>query len=235
MKPVIFITIYRRYHELLRNIDWVWECSKELKERPDVVVLWNSPQIEKVGLFQKLLADRKITHLITRIGGKDSITVEESQNIREGLEFIDSFYIDYFVIFQTIDIRAKPGIYGYIEGELYQGKQAVVFHWENRTFSRRGDVFHTNFWALKNKIYWPPVILKESPDVLERYWAVQIRDNNLSNFTVSTNSRDRRFIHNHESDKLPPFTFSCNMSAGVFMYINGYMSPWKRFIQWLKS
>lgn len=232
MKPIILITVYRRYHELLKNLEKVHELGEELRLTPHIVLVWNTPESGRLWLIQDLIKQRKVTHVITREGEGGNITYEESRNIRAGLEFIDKNYHNYYVIMQAADINPVKGIYRHIENQLYQGKKAVLFFWEHGCFN--SDVYHTNFWGVKDKSYWPPLANRDSPDVLERLWGMDLAQRGLTDFILINNHGGRNFKEKHESENLPSIESRLDIGGGVFCYIRGSVSTWERFKKWLK-
>jgi hypothetical protein len=117
-------------------------------------------------------------------------------------------------------------MYGFFEHHLKTVK-AVVFHLENGCHN--SGIYHTNFWALRDKQFWPPLAQKEDRDILELLWGNQLKARGLNNFFLSTNWANKRFIHAHQSEELPPFPVQPqSLTNGVFMII-GADSTWIKF------
>lgn len=227
-QPIILITIYRRYHELLRNIEQILEYSKEFHVKPDIFIVWVNPEIGRSWVFHKLLKEKKIAHVISRLtDNTGNISFEESRNIRHGLEFIDKHYKDYFVVVQTADVAPKAKTYGYIQKQIDEGNDAVVFHLENGVV--HFDIWHTNFFAVKNKSYWPPLSPPSDPDILEAQWGKYLVNQKLHNLAKSHNYQGKKFSHKHESEELPDIDFiPLEKDSSVNMYIKGYIPFWTR-------
>lgn len=222
MQPIIVITIYRRYHELQKNIDIILERCKELDKKPYIFVVWVNPEVGRIWFFQELVKSGKVSHVISRLTeNKGSISYEESRNIQKALDFINSNYKDYYVIVQTADITVQPGAYGFIQQEIKNGAKAVLFHMENSVIHH--DIWHTNFFAVTSDVsLWPPLGSNGDADILERKWGKVLRDQNRSGFAVGHNYNNRRFIHNHESERLPSFPIAPqNKSYSVNIYVRG--------------
>lgn len=236
MQPIILITVYRRYHELLKNIDVVIERAKEFRVRPKIFVVWVNPEIGRTWIFKQLVKEGKVAHIITRLtDNKGSITYEESRNIRKGLEFIRDHHENYFVVVQTADICPQPKVYGLIQKEIDNGNKAVLFHLENSVIHH--NIWHTNFFAVLDEDYWPPLSPAGSPDILEVQWGNYLSAKNLRHYFTSHNYKSKRFVHKHESESLPPISFvPLKKSLSVNMYIKGdkRASIWTKIVNFFR-
>lgn len=239
-KPVIMITIYRRYLELENNLR---EMLKYFEEKPDVVVVWACPEIGRLWLFQRLQKEGLITHLVYRHALKDekfdgATTYPESHNIRTGLEFVKKHYDNekYYVIGKSADTLPHAGTLSFIDNLINNGNEegeinAVLFHWNNG-ISHSG-VWHTNFYAIPiDEKYWPP--LSPSPahqDCLERQWGIILEEIKPAGIFKGNNNNDRRFFHNHDSEKNPAYPFIPQHDVGSLpLIVKGY----RRWQDWIK-
>jgi hypothetical protein len=241
MRPVILTTIHRRYYELVENLKSTWELAKEFSQPPEIVVVWACPVVGHRWLFQQLLEDGWIHHVIERPQLPDesptkNTTYPESHNLRVGLDFIKKNYNDCYVIVQIADIKPSPGVYAKLDRWMVREQQkAVVVLWDNLCFP--GGAWHTNFLAVcLDERYWPPVSEPNHPDVLERQWTKKANDAALSGIRVVNNYRNKLFIHAHLSEFHPPLDLiGQKHSASVGMSITGRMPWWLRLIRWCIS
>ena len=234
-KPIILITVHRRYYELNRTIENIEKLKEEFASPPIIVVVWACPEIGRLWFFQELLKQGKIDRLVYREAtefdnNNGPTSYPASLNIRVGLDFIKREYslFNYYVIGHDADIVPNTGTFKYIDQEMQDfNKDGVLFFWENGI--RHVDTWHTNFFAVSsNKNYWPP-ISDRGGDVLESQWGTELLNNNLRNFTVSHNSRSQKFLHIHSTETEPSFPFKPQVeSEGVFIYIKGRVSIWTR-------
>lgn len=211
MKPVILITLHRRYHELLRTIKNIESKKRFFKENPSVFVIWADPEPSRYWLIKKLLDNKKIELLITRYrlpkeDGKQPTTFYESQNIRIGLENVFRKYPDAFCIVQASDIYITDYGFYLIENEMNNGAKLLTFNWENRFGA---NALHTNCFAVLNtKELWPPFAPLGGIDVLERLWYINLENNlMLKNNTLMSNSNNICFLHEHISEHLEQIPF----------------------------
>lgn len=204
--------------------------ASELNQKPDVVVVWARPEIGRMWVFQELMKEGLITHLIGRPAlpeEQDGVatTYPESRSIRKGLEFIrDNYGNDCYALVQSADISPKPGIFSHIDSEMME-KDGVLFFLN--TGICHSDVWYTNFFAVSmNENYWPPLANMGDQDILERKWGLKLSKEKLNNFCKWHNNFDKSFIHAHESEGLPPELFKPQKSnVSVLMCITGW-KPW---------
>lgn len=52
MKPIILITLYRRYHEFCNSIENIERYKKFFKIKPDIYVIWSSQSMENFGYLR---------------------------------------------------------------------------------------------------------------------------------------------------------------------------------------
>ncbi len=206
--PVILITIYRRYYELIENLEHnINLATKEFGVKPDIVIVWASPELGRYHLLQDLLNRGIISKVILRYNenncdGIYSTTHPESISIRRGLEYIKQNYKEdlHYTILQTADIKIKPGAYQFIKNSFVDGIEAVVFSNGGTGLTRIG-LLYTLFFAVGfNEKYWPPISERDNPDILEWQWTKQLLDMDFKNIVTSHNSRDKKFSHNHTSE-----------------------------------
>lgn len=234
------VTVCRRYHELRRNLRWLHERMSELPERADVVVVWARPEIGRLWVFQELMAEGFIQHLVGRPalpGEEDGVatTHPESHSIRLGLEFVRDHYGDeHYAIVQAADIRPREGQHGFLH-ENMQKVEAVLYFLPNGIC--HDSIWHTNFFAVSMKEdYWPPLAEKGDQDILERKWGLGLTKSGLTSFVRWHNNRNKSFVHCHESEKVPPEPFrSQRAKGGVSLFIAGRRSLWAAFSSWVRS
>lgn len=226
------MTVCRRYHELDKSIKHIESLYSEFKEKPDIVVVWAAPELGRLWYFQDLLKNKRIAHLVYRESTtKDGLTegpttYGASLNIRKGLDFIKSTYKPpFYVICNDADISVEPGHFKWIDKEMEGSIEGVLFFWQNHI--RNENAWHTNFFVISdNENYWPPVSSVDSPDVLECQWGDNLANLGLGNILRSHNSRNQKFLHIHESERLPQFQWKPQQdSLGVSLFIKGYI-PW---------
>lgn len=236
MKPVILVTVYRRYHELIQSLDHIQTLIHEFREPPDVIVVWAIPQLGHLWLMDSLIEQGKVTAVVGRPQLPDetpgaATTYPESYNLRKGLNYIKRNYEECYVIGHAADIQAMPGAYRFIDNKIHEGEKAVLYHWANGCC--REDVWHTNFFAIPlDEEYWPPISTKQSGDVLERQWGLSIAEKKPDRVFKWHNSRNQSFLHDHISENLPEITvvpltaeFTLNLT------IKGYKTFWAKLFE----
>jgi hypothetical protein len=233
MKPIILITLYRRYHEFCNSIENIERYKKFFKVKPDIYVIWSSPENGKLWLFEDLIKKDIIQKLITRKGfpnenGKHPTSFFESHNIRLGLETVFRDHPDSYCIVQAADVKITEYGFNVIENEMISGASAVTFIWNNRFTT---DAWATNCFAVSSaRKFWPPFVEYDTIDTLERYWYKEFAKNSKKDYiTVLGNQSNFIFTHEHKSEKLPKFLDKFiveNESVGLF--IKGQKSLIKR-------
>lgn len=220
MQPVILLTVYRRYAELYRAVNRVWEADayEEFNQRPDVWVLWACPEPGRAWFFRDLLRAGRVHRVLTRQelpGERNSpISYPESHNIRRGLRSIQQFYTDAYVIGQAADVLPHVGTYRWVDQLLTVGaQQAVLFHWQNPCHNEH--VWHTNFFAVPlDERYWPPLSYPGHPDVLERHWGAELQRVKPPLIFAASNYNSKRFLHEHLSESLPDWSARPDFKSG---------------------
>ena len=229
MKPIILITLYRRYHEFCNSIENIERYKKFFKIKPDIYVIWSSPEHGKLWLFEDLIKKNIIQKLITRKGfpnenGKLPTSFFESHNIRLGLETVFRDYPDSYCIVQAADVKITEYGFNVIENEMISGASAVTFVWNN-TYTL--NAWATNCFAVSSaRKFWPPFVEYDTIDTLERYWYKEFAKNNKKDhITVLGNQSNFIFTHEHKSEKLPRFLDKfINEKESVSFFIKGKKS-----------
>ena len=240
MKPIILITIYNRFHELQEHLKYNNFLFNEFDEKPYIIVVWASPKQEYLWIFENLIKDGYIDKLLFRddlnCDGNVPTTYPESLNLKLGFEYIkNNFSKDsYFIVGQTADIQVEQGTYKLIQDNIKE-RDAILFFWENGI--SRDNVWHTNFFAVKNLDYLPPVYLQDDSDVLETRWGKYLLDNNLFNFLRSHNSRSKKFKHLHLSENLPKPLCRNNIrcNSTIVEFIIKKQKWYKRFYKFIRG
>lgn len=204
---------------------------KELGFKPDIIVVWASPEIGRLHFFQGLIKEGFITKVLERLdregldGPVKATSPGESLSIRMGLEYISNNYgPDTYVIMQCADVLPQPGVYQYLNREMNSGVDGVLMFREGGIV--RSDNWNTNFFAVSlNKDYWPPICNKDHHDILERQWGIRLQEQGLTNFVKSHNSRCKKYIHEHTSETKITFPILPQIaSASVNLQYTGYKS-----------
>lgn len=231
LRPVILVTVFRRYHELSRNLEKTWELSGEFAVPPIVVVVWAAPEPGRMWFFRDLMAKGLVQHVIPRPllmgdGNAANTTYPESVNLRLGLEFIRKNYEDAYVLMQAADISPNPGCYRFVERFMQDGEtRAMVFHWPNNLVVN--GIWHTNFFCVpaNDDRYWPPVSTRDHADVLEWQWGKRLTDLQLPGLMQTSNYNQKFFNHAHESESLPVWPIIPQLHVtGVCLSVRGYKS-----------
>lgn len=245
-KAVLLVTVYRRYHELQKNLERTKERAlDELGYMPDVVLVWAAPEVSRLWLMQELMAKGLITHLVKRyqidgLDGDRPTTFSESRNIRLGLDFILQQYgPSSYCVMHAADIWLQGGTLKFIDdrinGRVEEGEhQAVLFHWAN-------PIIHSDIWAtymfgvrLDDKSYWPPVSPDNEQDVLERQWGRKLMGK--PGVFRWHNARDQKFLHRHESEDLPDFPRKSQFGeSSLPCSCRGHLPWYKRIVYEIKK
>lgn len=249
MKPVIVMTVYRRYHELNIALGRIEELRAQFSTFPDVVLVWAQPEVGRLWFIQELLDGGKIRHVLTRsrLDGEGEVggtTYPESHNLRLGLEWVRANYdpAETYAIGHAADVWVKGDAYRQIDSHMNSGKRAVVFWYDNAIIL--DGIWHTNlFGVCLDEQYWPPVSPKTSNEILERQWGLMLQRRSPPGIQKFSNYNQKLFRHNHLSEGLPSWPVIPQASAGgVSLGVVGYLPWWcifqktkERFRQWRKS
>jgi hypothetical protein len=241
VKPVVVLTVCRRYHELADALARLKALEHEFAEPPAVVVVWARPEVGRLWYFQRLLRDGTVHHLATRPalpGEADdrATSVPESHNIRLGLELARREYgPGAYAVVQAADVHPHATLaYAFVDAHMRAGAGAVVLHWQNGCVHH--GIWHTNFFAarLDDEAYWPPVSDPGEQDVLERQWGRKLQDLRPPGVVESHNYNGKRFSHAHRSEHLPPWPVEPQAhAAGLSLLIGGRKARWRRLADWL--
>lgn len=240
-RPIVLITVHRRYHELDLSVGRVWEAFLlgEFARAPEVWVVWAGPEPARVWYVQGLVECGLVQRVITRRPGEGegggATSVAESRNVRLGLLSAHALpaHDAYFVV-QAADVLPHYGTFAFVDGRvnLHQDR-AVVFHWPNGCV--QSGVWHTNFFAVPNDpAYWPPLVEPGDQDVLERKWGLALEEANPPGVRRASNYGDSRFVHGHLSESLPLFPSSpLPLGSTVAMScVGGRCKSWLRRLSW---
>lgn len=244
MKPVVLVTVCRRYRELAGTLGRVRDLAGEFSERPDVAVVWARPEVGRLWFFRKLSGDGLVDRVLTRPpapGEGDGLatTAPESLNIRLGLEWARDNYdpaSTYAVVLAADVVPNARHAFAFVDDHMSRGGgRAAVFHWPNGCVPT--NVWHTNFFAVRldDERYWPPVLQAGSSDTLEWAWGKRLMDARLPGVLESHNARNRRFSHAHLSEGLPEWPVvpeSAGQSASLL--ISGRLPWWRRLAERLR-
>lgn len=241
LKPVIVITLYRRYFELSKNLERLISLRHCFQQTPDVVLVWAAPEMGRMWFIEELLEKGWVQKVIGRPrleidGNPGQTTSPESINIRVGLEDVRGNYYKYYALLLSADIELTENGCRYIDEQMQGGASAVVFYWPN-TIAPYAS-YHTNCFAVsQNRTYWPPV----SPDpghadVLERQWWMQLSEPTINGVVISTNDKQSLFIHRHETELQPDFPMYSRCSyTGIPLSICGHKSWVIRISEWFSG
>lgn len=240
IKPVILITVYRRYKELELTLRKIQENKDNFEKIPDVVIVWAAPEVGHIWFFQKMKEDRLYTKLLTRpkltgIDGCISTTYPESQNLRLGLNYIKNSYDEnkYYALCLTADMNLKTGTLGMIHGYMQENNsehsnpKAFLFRWNNSCV--KGDIWHTNLFAVVlDENYWPPVCSDKEHDVLEHKWGKELSEKSLPGIIKWVNYKNKYFFHGYEHIENAIECFSQKDSCELNLFVRGRKRFWRR-------
>ncbi len=243
-KPIILITIGRRYSELIKCLINIENLAHEFSIKPDIILVWSCPQVMRLWFFKKLEESGKIKKILYRYDSGDDFHGPTSYfvalNIWVGLDYIKENYNpeEHYIICQDCDIFPNPNVYSLIDKEI-QDHEAVLFHWQNSCSNH--NAWCTNFFAVGfNCDYWPPKA-EISADTYEAQYGRKLLDKNLGNFFKSHNSRNQKFLHSHETVDFNLFPSKPQLfDLSVPLCVTGYNSLLSKFrnlmkrILWLK-
>lgn len=201
LKPVVLVTVYRRYKELELTLRAIKEYQEQFVDQPEVVIIWAAPVVGHYWYFDELKKDGLFNHLITRQqmpgDGSSHTTNTESYNIRKGLSFIKKEYgNDFYAIVQAADVCVSRGTYGLLNIQMNDNEcDAFGFRWSNNCTLH---AWHTNLFAVTmNESSWPPLAEPNDQDTLERKWGLHLRDNK-TNIVKWNNDNNKWFAHGYK-------------------------------------
>lgn len=246
MKPIVVFIVYRKYYDLVNNVNNLLKYISEFVVRPDIMVLWVQPESAMFWVmnslpFNKILSREKLEGECQN----SPTTYPVSNNINIVLHYIKRIYNSEkcYAIVQDADIYPKEGFYGAIDNTMQQGTNLAAFHWPNHCVPI--GCLCTNIFAVSmDEFYWPPVSDRNNHDVLEWQWGKIIHgyiDNQRRPYTL-INSGLYSHIHRDQDILLPAkchlnFNItSKDQSIGqVFMQIGGKYHWYKRFWESIKQ
>lgn len=197
----------------------------EFSVKPDIIVVWGSPEHGKLWFFEDLLKQNKIQHLLIREktpedGILKHTTYMESLNFETAFNFITKNYQNYYIVGQAADIFVKENIYRQIDLYMQQKNDGVFFPKKFPTLTSAAPA--TNLFAVSsNFLYFPPYqIKKKSGNVMEHNWLLSIQDNKLKNYKMM---KDGCYHHIHETEHLgqPPNRFQ-KIYENISLCVVGY-------------
>lgn len=228
MKPVILITLHRRYEDLIKNLERINEKIHEFAEPPDIGIIWSTPEKDMEWLIDELYNKyERIKFIIyrpklLREGEAGGTTYPESHNIVYGLRFIRDYYGEdkAYAIVQATDAYPLREAYGEIDRTIHADIPAVLYYWYHNCLSVPG--FSTYFFAIRlNEKYWPPLSDCNNSDALEWQWAKiiygMIKVENREPFGYEAFPPNRRF----GVENLPTGTIYRRNNEGVNLVISG--------------
>lgn len=232
-RPIILITLHRRYHELIDNVQHIYRCRIFFKHSPIIYILWADPEISKKWILDDL-KKRKLIHDIIYRETLDKVgntSFYESINFRKALPIIFQEHGDScFVIVHATDTRVSPVAYKIFEKQINDGFLASVFKWNNDYL----EAWKTAVFAItNNKHSWPPVLSNNHGDVLESAWPKSLSYDIKNKIKVNKYSDNILFESKNTTEYLPEFEDKpqyCNDTT--YLYINGYIPWYKRILNW---
>lgn len=242
-KPVIIVIVYRRYQELLRNLQIIRERARlEFDVEPPIVLVWSEPKLAHWHILEKL--DALVLSREAEPGEKgQSISYHCARDIYCGLSFVkENFGDDYYAVVHCCDCAPRDFILSRIHDEM-QYRDAFIVRLPNTVTSR--DVWHTNFFAVSmNESYWPPVIGRNHPDILERCWGNSLKSAGATNYSFDGNANFRTFTHLHENENFNSYELQRVIQRSSLLCFTKGTASWRKFLlnmiptpvkQWLCS
>ncbi len=112
--------------------------------------------------------------------------------LEESFEVLSKRHPSSYIIRQYANVRVKEHIYKWIHTEMMNGTNAILFHWQNPIHPH--GCWHLNFFITKDSKYYPKWdIDKDIHDCAEVRWGKYLIEHNLTSFTKSHNSSDKKF------------------------------------------
>lgn len=227
------ITLHRRYHELIDNVQHIYRCRVFFKHHPIIYVLWADPEISKKWILDELQKNNLIHKVIYRntVDKTGSTSFYESINFRKALPIIfDENGNDCFVIVHATDTKVSPMAYNIFEKQINQGFDASVFKWNSEML----NAWKTAVFAVtSNQDIWPPLINNNNPDVLEVAWPKSLNYNNLKKVKVNGFFDNFYFDSKNTSEFLAQFADKPQIQIDtISLCISGYVPLYKRILNW---
>lgn len=237
MQPVIFLTIYRRYHEFVDTIANIKKLESEFSQKPIIIVIWADPEDDRRWLFQEYLDAGLIDILLIRdstdVDGINRPTTKpELLNMQLALDYLKTWFDreKMYIIGGACDVIVRPGIYKWIDEEI-KNYPAILFHWQNKIAIQY--CWSTNFFVTRDLDIFPCVLQGYEHDTLESGWGKWLNETNKY-FLKSHNSRELKFNHMHTSENLPEFE---RRGVSKLDVVSNKKSLWdntKELFQWLR-
>jgi hypothetical protein len=172
LQPVMIVTIYRRYWELVKLLRLLELYKNEFLIPPKLVVVYAQPEEHRLKWFRRLKKMKRIYHTILREGlvGENDVgtTYAESHNIDLARKYIEEEFkeIPHYILMNTPDIWTYSGTYKYVDEKMQNGEHYVFFN-----YAQNYKCISTYFFALKSGFSpWPPVVHKATGQILEQQW-----------------------------------------------------------------
>ena len=172
-QPVIIITVYRRFFELINNIKLINKIKNKLSVKPIIVIIWAQPLDEHRYIFTFLKEKNYVDLVIPRPllhneGIQGATTYPESFNIRQGLEFVKTNFPSSYCVVTAADAFIDPDMFLYIDRLMQDGCPIIGSHWSD---SVQGSIKTSFFVVNMDELLWPPLSRIDSKSTLETQWA----------------------------------------------------------------
>lgn len=232
-KPIILITLHRRYHELIDNVQHIYRCRIFFKHNPIIYVLWADPEISK----KWILDDLKKRKLINKIIYRKTIDKTGSTSFYESINFRKAFPIIFqengnnsFIIVHATDTKVSPVAYKIFEKQINDGFIASVFKWNNDyVYAWKTAVFAIT----NNEECWPPLLTNNHGDVLESAWPKSLTHEIKNKIKINKYADNILFESKNSTEYLPDFDDKQQYyNDTTCLYINGYIPLYKRILNW---
>lgn len=187
MKPVIGISLYNRYKELIENLKIIKSRFHEFKEEPSIVICWARYDEEKLDVAQRVInnikaviGENSIATILFRNGlideGKTGSTYPESHNIYRLREKCPE---NSYLIFQDADVYPMPGIYEIFDYAMNKDFDGVFFSMDNVKCVQHScdGLFESKIFCIKrdSPIVFPVLELHE-PNIMEWHIGTALRN-----------------------------------------------------------
>ena len=232
-KPIILITLHRRYHELIDNVQHIYRCRIFFKTAPIIYVIWADPEISKKWILYDLKKKNFIHNIIYRakVDKQGNTSFYESININMALPIIFKRHGDNcFVMVHATDTKVSPVVYNTFEKQINLGYWCSVYSWSRGTI----EAWKTAVFAITNKKQiWPPLLENTCPDILESAWVKIIKSEDKKMIKVNSYSDSILFESNCTTETSRRFQDKPQFHQTMFfMSITGYVPLYKRILNW---